>query len=231
MCFTPTISLATALTEWILATILLLFFRKTVFRLYFAVLIYVLGFYQFTEFMLCTGSSALLWAKLGFVTYSFLPAVALHSILKIFKRKAPLFWIYLIPTLASILALSTSSFIISASCMSVFVQVKTMLHNPNLLSRGIYFIYALYYFGFILLTLLIVIKDYLHQKNKIKREIDIIEVIGAATMLGATFILIIVFPYLRFRFPSVLCFFAIFFAIATFAIAYLETKIKNSRKS
>jgi hypothetical protein len=177
--------------------------------------------------MLCTTNSPLLWAKIGFITYSFLPAMTLHSILRIFRRKANIFWIYLIPVLASLFAVLTPNFITSAECTSVFVQVALVFKQMGIFGNILYKGYLAYYFGFVVIALGIILKDYLHQRNKIQKEIDIIEIIGAFMITGLTLILVMILPYLNLRFPSVICFFAIFFAIATFVIAYLETKLKK----
>lgn len=170
MCFTPAVSLTTAIIEWVLATILLVFFKRTNLRRYFAWLIYVLGFYQFTEFMLCTSDNTFLWAKLGFITYTFLPAMLLHSVLRILNKKARLFWIYLIPTMISLIAILNQNFITSAKCTSVFVQVRlSIISNAGLLQSSISWIYLAYYFGFMAIGLGLILKDYIYQKNRIKK--------------------------------------------------------------
>ena len=228
MCFTPTVSLSVAIIEWILATILLVFFKRTNMNKYFAGLIYVLGFYQFTEFMLCTSDNAFLWAKLGFMTYTLLPAMVLHTVLRISRKNTKLFFIYLIPLAFSLIALVNPNFITGAKCTSVFVQVRlALIKNPGLLQSSVSWIYMTYYFGFIIIALALILKDYLHQRNKIKREIRIIAFIGAFMMLVPTFLLMVILPRFGARFPSMLCGFALFFAMATFVIAYLETKLKK----
>ncbi|MBS3076363.1 hypothetical protein J4481_01320 [Candidatus Pacearchaeota archaeon] len=228
MCFTPAVSLSIAIIEWILTTIILIFFKRTNFRMYFAWIIYVLGFYQFTEFMLCTSNNAFLWAKLGFITYTLLPALVLHSVLRISGKNMKVFGIYLIPFAFSLLAIINSNFITGAKCTAVFVQVRlALIENPGLLQSSVSWIYMAYYFGFIVLALAFILKDYLHQKNKIKRKIRIIAFIGTIMMLVPTLLLMVVLPHFNAGFPSVLCGFALFFAIATFIIAYLETKLKK----
>ena len=86
MCFTPAISLTTALIEFIIATFILVKYKRYVVPVFFAILVYVLGIYQFTEFMLCTTNNAFLWAKLGFITYTFLPAIGLHFAFRLTKK-------------------------------------------------------------------------------------------------------------------------------------------------
>ncbi len=230
MCFTPTISISIAIIEFALASILLLFFPKSDFRNFFAFFIYLLGFYQFTEFMLCSGN-ALFWATMGFITYTFLPAIALHAVLKIFKRKFNIIWVYVVPVIASILAISIPGFIIKASCERYFISIDTIFINssPSFLLLGALAIYTIYYFGFLVLTYSIILKDYLKQKNKIKREIELVEMVGILLMTVPTLVLLILFPVFGIMFPSVLCAFAIFVAISAFIGVYLKGKLRKKK--
>ena len=229
MCFTPIISISIAIIEFILATTLLLFFPKSKFRDFFAFFIYLLGFYQFTEFMLCSGN-AFFWATIGFITYSFLPAIALHAVLKIFRKKFNIIWVYTIPLIASILAIITPGFIVQASCEKYFISIGTIITStPSFLLLVSFTIYVVYYFGFLALTYSIILKDYIKQKNKIKREIELVEMVGILLMTVPTLVLLILFPVFGIMFPSVLCAFAIFVAISAFIGVYLKGKLKKKK--
>lgn len=226
MCFTPLISLITAIIEFSLAIILFTFFKKTTLRNFFGAIIIILGFYQFTEFMLCIGNAPFLWAAIGFSFYSILPSLALHASIRFTKKKANIPLIYLVPSIAIITALFAKGFITSAECSRFFVTVATIFHSTSTLSTIAMTIYSTYYFGFIILAILILYLDYIEQKNKIKKEIEIVETSGILLMAFPTFILIVLFPALGIMFPSVLCAFAIFVSIAAFIGVYLESKIR-----
>ena len=229
MCFTPVISISIAIIEFVLASTLLLFFPKSKFRDFFAFFIYLLGFYQFTEFMLCSGN-AFFWATMGFITYTFLPAIALHAVLKIFKKKFNIIWVYIVPLTATILAISIPGFIIKASCEKYFISIDTIINlSPSFLLLGALAIYTIYYFGFLALVYFIILKDYIKQKNEIKREIELVEMIGILLMTIPTVILLILFPIFGIMFPSVLCAFAIFVAICAFIGVYLKGKLKKKK--
>ncbi|MCK5624268.1 hypothetical protein KAI04_00310 [Candidatus Pacearchaeota archaeon] len=229
MCFTPIVSISIAIVEFTLASILLLFFPKSEFRNFFAIFIYLLGLYQFTEFMLCSGN-AIFWAMAGFVTYSFLPAISLHAVLRIFKKKFNIIWVYLIPSFASFFAIITPGFIIKASCEKYFISVETiMTSSPSLLLLISFMIYIAYYFGFLFFVYFIILKDYSKQKNKIKREIELIEMISILLMVIPTLVLLIIFPVFGIMFPSVLCAFGIFVAISAFIGVYLKNKLKKKK--
>jgi len=230
MCFSTTISLTTAIIEFALATILLLFFKKSVLRNFFIVFIYLLGFYQFTEFMLCFGSSPKVWALIGFVTYMFLPAIGVHGALKFLNKKANLALIYFLPVLAALIAISTPGFIISASCDKVFVNVDTLIDfSKSFLINTLSWLYIAYYSGFILFSSLIMYKNYLKQKNKIKKKIEVTWMFGVLLMTLPALIFILIFPELRKTFPSVLCGFALLIAIAAFIAVYLESRLDKEK--
>jgi len=226
MCFTPLISLSTAIIEFILATILLLFFKKTIFRNFFIILIYLLGFYQLTEFMLCKGGNTIFWAIIGFLTYNFLPAIGLHAVLKFLNKKFNILLLYFIPILVSFLVIIFPVFV-DARCSKFFVNVKTIFHNALFLNSIPFYFYIFYYAGFIIFACYLLYKDYTRQRNKIRKELDVIEISGILLMTIPTFVLILLVPFLGIEFPSVLCRFAIFVAIAAFLGATLEGKIRK----
>jgi hypothetical protein len=155
--------------------------------------------------------------------------MVIHSVIRISRKSAKLFWVYVIPFVFSLIALINPNFINSARCTSVFVQVRlSLIDNPGLLQSTVSWIYLLYYFGFIFLALALIVNDYQHQRNKIKRQMELVAFAGTFMMLVPTLLLMIVLPSGGIRFPSVLCGFALFFAIATFIIAYLESKLEKS---
>ncbi len=230
MCFTPTISLSVAITEFVLATILLLAFPKTTLRNFSAILIYILGFYQFTEFMLCTSGNPFLWARLGFITYTLLPAIGLNTTLRFTNRKPNYFLIYLLPAIFFLIAISFP-IITSASCQTFFVEVYNLFNQANSPVNALLFlVYTLYYFGFIVASCLLFSLNLRTEKNKIKRNIGFAYISGVLLMTVPTIVFIIIFPSLGVRFPSVLCGFAIFVAIASFIAVYLESKLNKKTK-
>ena len=227
MCFTPAISLTTAIVEFVLAGSIWLFFKRATVRDFSVVLIFLLGLYQFSEFMLCTYGVPEFWAALAMVSSGFLPAVGLHGILKFVKRKTNLFLIYLIPILIVPIAFS-QNFITTAQCNRFFIEVGTLFQQSfSSFTTFLFHLYLVYYFGFIILICVIAYTDYKKQRSKLKKEVELFEVGGMLLMFIATAILIFLFPVLGISFPSVLCQFAIFVAISLYIAVYLESKIKN----
>lgn len=224
MCFTPTISLATAIVEFIVATFILIRYKRQVIPVFLAILIYVLGIYQFTEFMLCTSNNAFLWAKLGFITYTFLPAMGLHFILRLARNRKYNWLVYLPPLFFSLWAVFKTNFIVHASCSKVFITVTRAFTSQgySLLSKG----YVLYYSGFILM--LAIITFILIKKTKDKITKQLAKLLGGVIVITISLplILIFIFPSLKIQFASVYCQFALLFTI----VALIGAKIYDKKK-
>jgi len=227
MCFTPIVSLTTAILEFIVATFILIYFKRTTFVKFSIIFIYVLGFYQFTEFMFCTSGNEFLWAKIGFITYTFLPALALHFALTFNKKKYNLTYIYFLPILISIFAFLNQNFILNASCDSVFVIVQTMFYSfKNFHSIILFILYVSYYFGFIFYVSYILIKKQYKTKNKKLKILSWIGFSSAIITLALPLILIIILPSFRIQFPSVYCEFAVLFTIFAVVGCYVDNKVR-----
>ena len=231
MCYNPTISIATAITEWILAVILPFKYNRARVRFFMSALLVFLGLYQFTEFMLCQTDRADLWMRLGFIAYTMLPAIGLHSSVYYFKKKVNVFWIYILPAIYIIIALTTSQFVLEAKCYAIFVYASNAIFSyTDPIKLFGFIVYVAYYFGFILWCSLIGVKAYLKEKDQQKQKIALILPLGIFLMAFPTFVLIVVFPTLNIRFPSVLCHFGLLLALTAFIGARLEQEYSNSKK-
>ena len=224
MCFTPIVSLSTAIFEFVVATAILVFCRKSLINKFFPLLIYMLGFYQFTEFMLCTSSYPFFWAKMGFVTYSFLPAVGLHFVMKLTNRKCNYITIYMLPVIFSLMAFLKPGFIIESTCTTFFVIVTKDMFN-SLFS----YIYGLYYFGFIMLFCYFLLKSFNKEKYQLKRKSYAIIFAATLITLLPAVVIFIIFPAFKVIFPSVYCEFAVLFTVAALIAAYLDNKIQKRK--
>lgn len=216
MCFTPIVSLSIAIFEAIVAIIVFFHFKKNLSGLF----IFLLGFYQFTEFMLCSYGSE--WARIGFITYTFLPALGLHIVMNFSKRKTNLYVLYILPVLFSVLAL-TESFVSQSSCGAFFVRVQTMLTSTILTLPTV--IYILYYFGFIAFASYLLLNK-INSRNKAEKLSSLVLLAAVVLSLVPPVILFIIFPSLKIGFPSIYCDFALLFAICVFILIYIEKKIK-----
>jgi len=222
MCFTPGISLATAIIEFIVATVMLYKFRKNYLVLYAAIFIYILGIYQFTEFMLCISGNPKLWAAIGFITYTFLPAMALYFTLRVTK-KIKLKVIFLIPLLFSLIPLIQKDFISLAYCSTIFVRVGFSLFRNVYLSQ----LYMLYYYGFLVISCFTLVYYYLKSNKKNLKKIYLACFFAGIITFSLPVILVMILPEYGYMFPSIYCEFALLFTIFLYYASYISDKNKT----
>lgn len=225
MCFTPPVSLGTAIVEFFLAGIMRFKFTRARLRNFFAFFLIMLGFYQFTEFMLCTSKNAALWVRAGYITYTFLPALGVHAVLNYFKvpGKINRLLLYIIPVGYTVMALLSPEFVQGGSCQTVFILTKIFYSKNHQVFFSI--LYDLYYFSFMLFACLFAFRKYWIEKDVQKKKLYVLLPIAISLMSVPPFIVVIVFPFFHIMFPSVLCHFAILLAITVFIEAYLEHKL------
>lgn len=225
MCFTPWISLSTAIVEFVLAGILIFGFKKYRLRYFWGALILLLGLYQLVEFFLCSTQQALFWAKLGFITYTFLPALGVHTALRFLNKKANLYLLYFLPAAYTLYAMLTRGFVLTATCEKVFVKAQTIITQPQgLFQNFASAIYVLYYVGFVTIFIFLLWAAYRHERSRRKKRVELLDIGAGILMIVPTFVLIVIFPFLGLMFPSVLCQFAIFVAVLVFIGCYMDNK-------
>ncbi len=228
MCFTPFVSLTTAIIEFAVATFILIKYKKYLVPVFSAIFIYVLGFYQFTEFMLCSSGNPFLWAKIGFITYTFLPAIGLHFVLRLTKNKKYNKLIYLVPIFFAIITIITSNFIIKASCSKVFVTVQNVLASQNY--ANLFPFYLIYYIGSIVfmgILLFVLIKK---ERNKLDKKIEGLWFTTGLIAILIPVLLILILPALKIKFPSIYCEFALLFTVAALISSSLYVRKKKKEK-
>ena len=223
MCFTPAISLTTAIIEWVLALSLLFAYRKSVLRPYAFFVLALLGAYQFGEFRLCTTGQAELWGTFAFLSYTFLPAVGLHAVIAFLRKRTSLMLLYAPPIVFSLVALSVKQFIAQGTCAQLFVTILTFF------SWGIPFVlYMSYYAGFILATFVLLARAYRHERGRRKKACGAIFA-ALLLMFIPTVLLMVLFPALRIQFGSVLCHFALLTAAAFYIAVYYDATHETNR--
>ncbi|MEK6899132.1 MAG: hypothetical protein AABW79_03490 [Nanoarchaeota archaeon] len=232
MCFNPAVSLTTAIIEIFLASFIFIKYRKSSITIFSAIIMYFLGLYQFSEFMLCISENPFLWAKVGFIIYTFLPALGIHATLRMTERKKWTFLSYLVPAFFALYAIFRSDFISYASCNSIFVTVSSLLiytpiSNFNLVLS---ILYASYYGIFISLSCFILVHPSSFKKDRKKKKIYYLFILGVLLMVIPTFVFLVFLPSLSIRFPSVFCHFAILLAIVLFLASSLDNNKLKSNK-
>ncbi len=228
MCFTPTISLLTALFEWSVAVFLLYRYKGSVLTRFFAVFLFVLGFYQFTEFLLCITPYASFFARLGFATYTFLPALGVHfsayytGAKKVLKTVP---YLYALPVAFGLFSFLEPGFVLHASCQSVFVFVETLLFSPVYVLHSV--LYYAYYFGYIAVALVLLVMHLAHKHSKLEGALDLVMLFAIIFSALPPLLLAVIIPSLGLVFPSMYCQFAILFAILVLFESQFVKKIRR----
>ena len=226
MCFTPQVSIATAIIELIIACIIFLRFKKSKIAKWIALFVLLLGFYQFTEFMLCTSENVQLWGRLGFITYSILPALGLHLTFNYIKHKIKKLFIYLPMIVFILIAVFDSNFIIQGYCSQFFVSVEHYFALTEHWSATL--IYWGYYFGYITLMLGLLLNEFRNEKNEARARNHLLILLTIILVITPPLILVNIFPSLNIAFPSVYCQFALIYAVVALIGVYLDDRIKDN---
>lgn len=230
MCFAPQVSLLTAIIEWALALIVLVRFKKSFIKWFSSIFIFLLGLYQFTEFMLCRSSHPLLWAHLGFLTYTILPAVAMHYALLLTGRKSKVFACYTPAVFFSVLSIISGGFVQKAACHTVFVSTQLQFFNPTI--HGLLMpVYQIYYFGLIVIASVMALKKMSQETDALRKKTIAIALAGVWLATLPAFIFIILLPSFNVQFPSVYCEFALLMAITAFILADLDHRHRKAEKA
>lgn len=138
MCFTPAVSLATAVTEFSISGYILR--RKNKLLKPLAAFVWALGGYQFCEFLLCVTDSPQIWARLAFVMYTLLPVLLLHSFINLAGK--PFYKsVYLLPAFFAGYILLQDTFLVASSCNLLTASVQHVMFDQNPFITAVYFAY------------------------------------------------------------------------------------------
>ena len=186
MCFTPAVSLTTAIIEFIIVIYLFKIIKDKRLRAlpYF---VFFLGLYQLTEFFLCTTDN-FLWSRLGFAAYTMLPILLMQLFYDLSEKKLSKL-VYSIPLSYIVLSLIHPDFIVSANCEHFFVSVRNLFFS---LDRGLTWLYLLYYGLFPIAGVYSLTKSKRKFKKKGNWKIKTAFLLGPAALIMAQAILILI---------------------------------------
>jgi len=208
-CFSPPVMLATFLLEFGLATYTIWRYRlNTISRLVLISLL-CLGTFQLSEFMLCggLGLGRTEWVQIGYVAITLLPALGLHLTAALAdKTKSAAVLIYIAYTTA--LAYATYFILYGA-------QVIANQCAPNYaifdLSGNGYLFYGAYYYGWLLAAIALA----MHWAKRHPKKAPVLRwlVSGYAAFIVPTSLANMLDPTTIQAIPSIMCGFAVLFAI------------------
>lgn len=222
-CFTPEVMLLTFVTEMILALYTFIKYRTSKFGRAVVLTLILLATFQIAEFGICRGTNPLIWAKIGFVAITLLPVLGLYLI-------------YLLDRKAHFLRLG---YVFAAGFLMFFIFVPNSIQgaacggNYVIFSgpQGLYMLWGSYYFGFLLLAVWELLDRMLtlSKKEKVKK-LFFWFIIGYLSFILPLAVLYFLFESVRGGITSVMCGFAILFAlILTFKIIPLYNEISKEK--
>ncbi|MFC1697983.1 hypothetical protein ACFL1H_06595 [Nanoarchaeota archaeon] len=220
MCFAPYVSLSTFIIEFLIAIFFLAKNPRDKLNQAMALLVFMLGFYQLNEFLICT-TGANVFTKLAMITTAILPAFSITLALIMWKK--PLKWyfhlVYYVPSIFFILWFSISNaFASSAQCMSVFIKYPAFGIVNNF--------YGLYYLVFLIATIIIYfIASHIVKKRQEKVMLSL-GILSVLIFTIPTYIFLLFLPSQKILFSSVLCEFALLLSILLIFVMWYKDKHK-----
>jgi hypothetical protein len=200
-CFTPEVMVATFIVEIILAVYVLVRYKMSAFSRSAVALILFLAGFQLTEYQVCANSTFIFWPVFGFIMITILPVLGLRLTSLVTQKRHFL----------NIGYISMIAFIV------YFIVYP--LTNQGVVCGGNYVIfggsantaaaYGIYYLIFILLG----IGEIVVHKTKETKDVSYWILIGYLSFMLPSFIVYVMSPATRQAVPSIMCGFAIFFAL------------------
>lgn len=208
-CFSPPVMLATFFIELVLASYTLLRYKFTNLTRLAAVMLILLAVFQLAEFNVCgkLGISAGVWSRVGYIAITLLPALGINLIQVIAKRGW--FWIKWVAYASSLFFVVIFGFASAAFVGHVCAGNYAIFHLNNHTGE-LYFIYYYFWlFAGIVMSLYFAATANLHIRKAL-----ILQVVGYLSFLLPTGIVNDVNPKTIAGIPSVMCGFAVIYALA-----------------
>jgi hypothetical protein len=211
-CFSPPVMLATfAIEITLLITMVCIKKLNATTRLAGAILFFLAAF-QLAEYFVCggLGASSTQWSRFGFIAITTLPPLGIHLIHNIAKKKAGLvvYGSYALMSLWIILFGFSERAFSGYECVSNYI-IFSLQSNV-----GLY--YGAYYYGILLLGIWMALQFARSVKQKKVKEALHGMVFGYLTFLLPTAIVNTISPETMVGIPSIMCGFAVLFALTLF---------------
>ncbi len=214
-CFSPPIMLATLVTETFLALYTVWRYKMTTLTRLAVTTLVALAIFQLSEYFVCTGygMKAEQWSRVGFVAITVLPALGLHILHQLANKPIGRLIIgaYGSMTIFIVAFLAYSAAFIGHQCTGNYVIFQIGADQLG----GAYYVY---YFGwlFTAITLGVHWANQLQDKGKAARkQLEAVKglVAGYLVFLVPVAVANIVNPMSRQGIPSIMCGFAVIFAL------------------
>lgn len=190
--------------------------------------LFLLATFQFAEYMICEGAyifSGLEWARIGFATISFLPALGVHLAMHLAGRVSKIGVVssYIVAIAFAGVYMTVGRGVTASVCGGNYVIMSFMEH--------MHYPYILYYYGWSIVAM--VYSFYWARRIKDLKRANALRwlAIGYASFLLPTAAVNAVNPATLPAIPSIMCGFAVFLAlILLFFVAPQACELEKSAK-
>jgi len=205
MCFSPPVMMATFVIEVSLLLYTLFRYKLTTVTRLAALLLFFLATFQLAEFMSCGSTDYQTWSVIGFVAITALPPLCIHMILAIAGKNRPVIKIgsYILAVMFAGVFLLPNAFV-NHQCAGNYVIFK--------LTNGLSDAYFVYYYGLLFIGLALAMYYAVHASLHVRKALSY-QVVGYLSFLLPTATVNIAQPETTAAIPSIMCGFAVIYAI------------------
>ena len=214
-CFTPLATLITFFIEILLAAYVLFRYKMNPFVRISVLILIFLGLFQLSEYEICQTDFQEIFTKIGYISITLLPALGLNLVNLATKKNIWTSIGYILSGIFSFVIIFVPDIFMSTTCPGKFV-IFTNLPAFNI-------IYTIYYYGFLAVGSIILFQNII--KNSPRKELYIWMLLGYGSFVVPTTVLYIIEKFTLSGVVSIMCGFAILFAIIlVFKILPLQKK-------
>jgi len=222
-CFSPPVMLATLLIEFALAGYTLWRYKMSTMRRLAVAMLLALGIFQLAEYMVCggLGFSGIEWARVGYGSITLLPAIGIHMVVTLAGKKA----LTLVGTAYATCIAFVAIYLIGENAVSANTCTANYAVFDTI--RASVWPFAAYYYGWLLIGTGLAWQwsKQLPEKRDALRAMAA----GYAAFILPTTAFNIIDPSTTRGIPSIMCGFAVIFAVALVAkVLPHSAPVKNS---
>lgn len=217
-CFSPVVMLSSFMMELFLLVYVCLRYKFTGLSRIVIYILFCLAMFQLAEYNVCGkfGLTSVAWTRLGYIAITFLPPLGLHLVTKIANRGWQwLTWLaYTCGVFWTLLFTFSNSVFTGHICSGNYIIFQIDI----LVSR----VYGSYYYLWLLVGIILATYLAINAVNQVRRAL-ILQIVGYLVFLIPTVVIIRLNPETRAGIPSIMCGFAVLYAmIIVFGILPLE---------
>jgi hypothetical protein len=207
-CFSPPVMIATFVIEIFLAFYVVYRYKMNPAIRLIAIALGALALFQLSEFFVCTGPDGVAWSRIGYVAITALPPLGLHILNKITGHKNN----YVNKVAYVSMGFLMVYFLLSPTAFSGYQCTGNYVIFQ--LTASVTSLYMLYYYGWLMAAFIIGLKRLKFAKlTEQQKSSTKLLLIGYLVFLVPTAIVNTIHPQTTSGIPSIMCGFAVFFAL------------------